>query len=602
MSNNPTFTHLTYKSAAVSVRATSDFASPRPRPRRLPFPRDNIQRSVTTLGATSHTRPTDQSHHSASPLPPRSPRQPKRLFRQLQEDVPRRTRSVHRFTPKTSLIRPPSKPKAKSATSAIATTSPLRQPPRTVYHATTASARAAELTKTIPANEAMLLESREGGERTEREGAELPVVPPRGTRREDDNDASGHSTDAESPASGRRGARIVVKRRLIRGTSVFRPATEAELEEFLQRERYREMVTCHAAAINFPPALANAKPLVYEDLMSSERELCAQCLNPFTTSKRPMIGRKGVRRVSSLLSKHLGLDTDTDHTLDISEMAALDECTAVALFLKEIRRCRRDMLSSMHDKAHERTMDRTVAVERGREVRRAAKERRYGKRDDSEKYSRLLSQRRSLSADDPALMRALIRQEHLLSSHVSNRKRKSVSQKCVLGEGAHNGGKYDIVDSNHDRERSCSEMALRSKGARNREETKDLGQSMGNIRGGQSGYSGGGYSKTVRIAENDQSQSGQKSSSGTDRGETGETEEEEEEGTNGVRILTAIEPVDPSLGPDEEDGARRGTSYHMGSEALGYAGSRRRHLTRGVNGGESNFLRRLRSLRWRTDE
>lgn len=598
MSNNPPFTHLTYKSAAVSVRATSDLASPRPRPRRLPFPRD-IQRSVTTLGATSHIRPTDQTHHSTSAISPRSPRQPKRLFRQIQDDVPHRTRSMHRFVPKASLTRAPLKPKAKSSVSAIAATPPPRQPSRTVYHATTASARAAELAKTIPANESILLQSREGGERTEREGAELPAVTPRGMRREDDNDTCAQSMGADSAASGKRGARIVVKRRLIRGTSVFRPATEAELEEFLQRERYREMVMCPTAAIDFPPALANTKPLAYGDLMDSERELCAQCLNPLTTSKRQMIGKRGVRRVSSLLSKHLGLDSDMDHTLDITEMAALDECTAVALFLKEIRRCRRDMLTSMHDKAYERTVDRTTALERKKEIRRVAKERRHGRRDESGKYSRLLLQRRSLSADDPVLMRALIRQEHLLS-HASNRKRKSVSQKCILEDGTDSGGKCDVADDNHDHERSCSEVAIRSGRTRNREE--NFGQSMGSIRRGENGNNGRGYSKTVTIAKNDQNRLEQKPDSGADKGESVETEEEEEDGANGVRILTAIEPVDPSLGPDEEDGARRGTSYHVGSGALGYAGSRRRYLTRGINGGESNFLRRLRSLRWRTDE
>lgn len=600
MSNNSPFTHLTYKSAAVSIRATSDLASPRPRPRRLPFPRDNVQRSVTTLGATSSTRLADQSQYSTSALPPRSPRQPKRLFRHIQEDLPHRTRSIHRFPPKPSVTRTLSKPNSKTPPSTNAPIPSLRHPPRTVYHATTASARAAELAKKKPTNESLLFEARQAGERTEREGAELPIVPLREGKRDDDPDNCARSEAADSAVSTRHGTRIVLKRRLIKGTSVFRPATEAELEEFLQRERYREMVMCHSAAIDFPPTLANTKPLAYEDLMNSDRELCAQCLNPLTSSKRQFIGRKGMRRVSSLLSKHLGLDGDVDYILDVAEMAALDECTAVALFLKEMRRCRRDMLASMQDKAMDRNVDRSMGIERKKDVRRTVKERKSGMREELGKYSRLISQRRSMSADDPALMRALIRQEHLLSSHASSRRRKSNSQKCVSDDGADNSGKCDVSRGKYDRGRSRSELLLRS--GEKQSEEKAFEQSIGNAGRDENVYNGRGHMKKVTIAENIQNDQGQKLESGTDRGRSGETEEEEEEGTNGVRILTAIEPVDPSLGPEEEDGTRRGTSYHVGSEALGYAGSRRRHLTRGISGGETGLLRRLRSLRWRTDD
>lgn len=446
----------------------------------------------------------------------------------------------------------------------------------------------------------MLGHTRQGGDRAEREGDELCSVPFRESKKEDEPDNSASSIAADSAISARRGARIVVKRRLIRGTSVFRPATEADLEELLQSERYREMVMCVEAAVDVPPMLPNARPLAYEDLMESETDLSAHCLNPIAGTKRQGMGWKGMRRVSSLLSRHLGSDVE-ERSLNISEMAAMDDCSAVAVFLKEIRKCRRDMLMSLQDKALERTNERGSSVEKRRDAKRLGREMRMVRREELEKFRKMMRQeRRSLSADDPVLMRALTEREHLLYSHSVNRRKKSALGKQVANEGKTRVDKeIDTFENDFNRERSHSELVLRVAS----EESDDkrwrrTKSSFGRTESSNRPVKG---TKTVRIAENVRTESGMKSDVETERGGTGETEDEDDGGGHGIRILTALEPMDPSMGLEEDD-ARRGTSYHTGSGTHGYAGSRRRLLTRGIQGGESSFLRRLRTLRRRTEE
>lgn len=446
----------------------------------------------------------------------------------------------------------------------------------------------------------MLGHTRQGRDRSEREGDELSSVPLREARKEDDPDTSARSIAAESALSARRGARIVVKRRLIRGTSVFRPATEADLEELLQSERYREMVMCLDAAVDVPPMLPNAKPLAYEDLMESERELCAHCLSPITAAKRQGMGRKGMRRVSSLLSRHLGSDSE-DRSLNISEMAAMDDCTAVAMFLKEIRKCRRDMLMSFQDKALDRTNERGSGGERKRDARKLGREIRMVRREEVEKFRRMMKQeRRSLSADDPLLMRALTERDHLLYSHSANRRKRSVQGKQLSNEGKIGfSNETDTFEHNFSRERSHSELVLRF--ANEDVEDKRWRRAKSSFGRTETGNRLAKGTKTVTILEQVRNESGMKPGSEPERGGTGETEDEDDGGADGVRILTALEPVDPSMALEEED-ARRGTSYHTGSGQRGYTGGRRRMLTRGIHGGESSFLRRLRTLRRRTEE
>lgn len=399
---------------------------------------------------------------------------------------------------------------------------------------------------------------------------------------------------------------------------MFRQATEEELEDLLQRERYREMVMVEKCGVDVPPVVPNAKPLSFDTLMESERELCAQCSNPSGVARR-QLSRRGVRRMSSLLTRHLGLDGDSEHVIDVAEMAAMDECAAVAMFLREIRKCRKEMLFQLQDKAFERAPDKGYVCGKKKDVKRVARERKHAK--DVEKYQKMMSQRRSLSADDPALMKALLRQEHLLSSHASNKKawrggglHKRVDDEAKLYD---EGGRIDGLE-NYDRERSQSELVLRF-GHKQSEMDDAWKRVLSSF--GRSQTTDGGEAKTVKTTrfaplpprppvhrDGEDAMRQHKADSGNAEGKIvrllTEGDDEDDYGANAMRILTAIEPVDPSLRLDEGN-ARRGTSYHMGTATHGFAGSRRRLLSRGPRGDgerDTGLLRRLKSFRRRADE
>lgn len=574
MTNTP-FAHLTYKSAAVSIRSSSDLASQQPRVTSRRYPFANVQRSATTLATT--TIPTD----STAGLPPRSTKHTKRLFRPI-DDTPRRTRSLH----KQSLTRSTSSAKQVSMLSNLPSRGGQQQG-RTVYHSTTASAKAKQMVN------------------GQWRDAELEHhLEQRGTNRAEfttlqSNPRLIEQIEKSPPTTqSKKYPKIVVKRRLIRGTSVFRPATEAELEEFLNRERYREMVRCDQASVNVPPLRKNEQKLAFEQLLDNETDPSVQSVTPINPRQRAgLIGRRGVRRVSSLLGRYIGESSDENHRyLDLSELAAMDECTAVAVFLKEIRTFRRDVMVMMQEKA-------ISDKDKDKKRRGGARDKRIGKREDVERVVRLMNERRSISADDPALMRALIRQEHLLAAQTRKRR---IGPKPYADEM---DNKKDSFHQHFELERSFSELALHV-GVKNRHDShrrralSTLGRGdrrgAGHGRGRAAALSRGLNSGS--IVEQTRSETiWPKSDSGTDKAATTETEDEEDVGGPDIRILTAIEPVDPTLGIDDDD-ARRGTSYHIGAGTTAATGNRRRVLVRGIPGGESGLLRRLRSLRRRTEE
>lgn len=488
-----------------------------------------------------------------------------------------------------------------------------------MYNATTASARAAALRQERDATSpsvAFLVQPRHSARDANlRDNPNLPNLP---SCRSSDRSAKTEDGSIRSAPEGRRGTRVVVRRRLIRGTSVFRQATEEELEDLLQRERYREMTLVDKCNVDIPPVVPNAKPLSFEDLLDNDRDLCAQCSNPISSPRRQP-PRRGVRRMSSLLTRHLGLDGESDNMIDVAEMASMDECAAVALFLRELRKCRKEMLFSLQDKAFERAPEKFYATGKKKDMKRGTRERKYAK--DLEKYQKMMSQRRSLSADDPILMRALLRQEHLLSSHATTLKAKrSGGVHKRVGEETKifdDGFKADFM-KNFDRERSQSELVLRF-GDKRMEIDGAWKRVISNF--GRAETTVEAVNKPAKLTrfaqlpprapahrEAELSSRQKTDSSGMERKvarlPTGD--DDDDYGANAMRILTAIEPVDPSLGL-EDSSARRGTSYHMGAAQAGTMRSRRRLLPRNFRGdgdADSNtgFLRRLKSFRLRGEE
>lgn len=460
-----------------------------------------------------------------------------------------------------------------------------------MYNATTASARAAALSSS-KGGVGFLVDARERHVRADSDFDDFAHVPPhrdtadrdRDQERDHDLDDPKTSDPASSTSDASRVTRIVVKRRVIRGSSVMRPATEADIDQFLQVERHREMVSCPATAINIPPLVTDARPMHFDDLYNADRETCSYCSSNLPAKKA--MSKRGVRRVSSLLSRHLGLDGDSEHTLDVSEMAAMDEYKAVALFLREIRRYRKEMFLSVQDRPFDRPTEKSTNYTKRKEAKKG-KERRYAR--DMERVQVIMSQRRSLSADDPALMRAILRQERLLSTHSAKRKGKVDRE---TSEGVTPVKSFDNVKDDYETqyalERSQSELVPKrtSKSVEGDEAWKRVVSRLGID----------GLTKSVR--QKTGLDDGRKSDRSVAKRLVTENEEDDDYTLNPLRILTAIEPVDPA-GAFEDSDARRGTSYHVGMDEPGVAGSRRRGLHRGIGGAEPGLLRRLRSFRRR---
>ena len=276
-----------------------------------------------------------------------------------------------------------------------------------------------------------------------------------------------------------------MKRRVIRASPVFRPATEEELDEFLQVEKLREMTSVPETEIDIPPTADH--PLL--DGFDMERHVCAVCAGQLP-AKRSM-PKRGMRRVSSLLSWGA---CEEDEVLRVSDMAAMDEYKAVALFLREIRRYRKEMFMTVQEKS-----DRP-------EKKRKDRKRRVQDDKDSKDL------KRSASADNPEIMRIVRRQERLIAN-----------------------AKKRMMDSER---RSRSEVVCMNEEEWNMEKSK--------------------------------------------------CEIEDDEECDSLRILTAIEPVDPTEALDDDD-LGRGDSFRQE-----FHHARRRGL-RMV--GEAGLLGRLRSFR-----
>lgn len=187
--------------------------------------------------------------------------------------------------------------------------------------------------------------------------------------------------------------RVVVKRRVIRGSSVLRHATEADIDAYLEADCHREMVRCDATSVNIVPSLPASTPeagflqheqqqqqaLQHQGALQCQTppELCATC-TPSYPAKRSMsggcaagvIGTRITWRVPQLLTtwglvgsggsctgygsnssssnnnNNSNKDLDS-HMIDIAPYAAMDEAKAISMFLKQVRMYRRDVMTSM---------------------------------------------------------------------------------------------------------------------------------------------------------------------------------------------------------------------------------------------------------------
>lgn len=397
-----------------------------------------------------------------------------------------------------------------------------------------------------------------------------------------------------------------MKRRVIRGSSVFRPATEDDIDEYLEVERHREMVSCPTTAVDIPPNSPDAR------LNRFNTTPCATHPDVYPTYRSPIpegakpSPRRAVRRMPSILTRRFARDGDNQppNVIDVSEMAAMDEYKAVAVFLREVRRCRKDMFFNLQDKPHDRFVDKAQSnspSSRRKDLRSSGPLARTAQI--------IATNHRSLSADDPDAMRVLSRHDRLYFSQSTSR---TDNIPAISGDPQYSHDTYgpafshslqraqsdglQHLDDNaapkiHDENERANRMridpytperAVRS----TLQMTTDLPRAFSPSRMERPQFLPpmGNLSPTPTATS-----SRKTSASACD---------EDDATRNPCRILTAIEPMDPSLGSDGAD-ARRGTSYHTGTDN-GRETSRLDFL-RPRPRGDAGLLKRLRSFRKRVD-
>lgn len=211
-----------------------------------------------------------------------------------------------------------------------------------------------------------------------------------------------------------------MKRRIIRGSSVLRPATEEDIDEYLLAEHRREMIICKNVCINIeppPPPPPSAKPPLPPSQQQPQQQqqlcdkpctvpsdLCALC-DPILPSKQTFPAKSPVnRRMASLLSRGFGTggmtggtgargehpiigsggggiswlmrargkDRDKDkewcgrQEMDMARLAAMDEYKAISVFLAHLRRYRNDMFSSLQATDDDSDADADAGADTGR--------------------------------------------------------------------------------------------------------------------------------------------------------------------------------------------------------------------------------------------
>ncbi|KAI0567553.1 serine/arginine repetitive matrix protein [Gracilaria domingensis] len=414
---------------------------------------------------------------------------------------------------------------------------------RHFYHATTASARAAELAAASHRPRApfaappTLRAQRAAGRHPM---AQLPLQsadkPPR---------PSSSSSSAAAPSHKR--VRVVLEKRLIRGSAVFRAPTEQDIDEYLRLESSRQMLTCASATVDLPPTHAAAP-------------LCARCARalPAANPSLPPLPP----RLASLLAKALPdkspLDVSSAHApLDMTQLAMLDEYTAVAMFLRRLRAQRSSMLFSVRAR-HVYPADKLSTVT----VRKPQP-----------------SQTRSLSADNPALM--LPSSPPILISTPAAAQDNSAS--CVpplLFENPR--ARSELLPSPP----SVSDTPSATPTSRHAPST------LTNF-------------SAPRMHSSSKSPPMEPRRRHTRHAPDEHDDDDTTTTTTAapLRILTAIEPVDPA-GALEHAQLCRGASYHVGATGLDLPLFRRRRRTSGADHGDNGFLnklQRLRSFRRRPD-
>lgn len=465
-----------------------------------------------------------------------------------------------------------------------------------------------------------------------------PVPPPESIH---DTDPSPLSQESVSESRGRaendrpvsrRSSRVVVKRRVIRGSSVFRAATEEDIDEFLQLERHREMVSCSSAAIDIPPI--PSQPPMSIDAMSGEDE---PWLSVPTAPAKKHLSKRGVRKMSNLLTRHLGLDTDgsaldrPNANLDLAELAAMDEYKAIAVFLREMRRFRKQTFLSTKEKITEdRCQGKHVPMSMPYARRKDA---RLFPHDKMGKYGRAyakyvpsLAPRRSWSADDPDTMQSRLWREgktHRINNDDNWLDLSTFACGNYQDFVDDDPGDTDTVGNTYTPRRSQSDILMASDNSvQTHVLNMDVGPASFKRRAGRlrpletvgdlpSAYAPPrefskeftpGVTDTANTMENVTPSASSTWNFGKHGAGDAFVDDDDDAGMDRLRILTSIEPMDPSICVSNFADAdpRRGTSYHAVTETA--RAHRRRGYRSGMALNDSGLLRRFRSFRRRMDD
>lgn len=329
--------------------------------------------------------------------------------------------------------------------------------------------------------------------------------------------------------------------------------------------------------------------------------------------------------MSTLLSRHLGFDADvtTDRcTLDLAELAAMDEYKAIAVFLRELRRHRKENLGSVKLKLDDRD-DRFPRISQGSTGNQRYKDLQiaiddFARKDaPSRKGYNPATPRRSLSADDSHVLRLRLRQENDVSRHGSahndwysntasaqgdkNFTRLRFGGPFTEGYSTRRSQSDILTASGNGVHTGVIEEGSKLKRRVNRLKPLGLAGDLPSLYAPPKdlsvGSSGAGHDD-VDLNSTAAAWTAGKASVAAFCGD-----DDEDVGADPLRILTSIEPMDPSVTITESvtgSDARRGTSYHTGAELS--RTQRRKGYRSGMASHDSSFLRRLRSFRRKVNE
>lgn len=179
--------------------------------------------------------------------------------------------------------------------------------------------------------------------------------------------------------SSRRSSRIVVSRRIVRASPTFRSATASDIDQLLQMETNRQLITYPSMSVDIPPTIS---PLQYY----------------------PISSQSDIGSIHKQLNEQGALPDRP--TIDLVQLAAMDDCNAVAAFLHEIRRHRKHAnLRPGNDTIYQQLRQRESegmldSIEVASAKRMSSQDRRMRVELD-ERFSR-----RSFSADDQVTLQS----------------------------------------------------------------------------------------------------------------------------------------------------------------------------------------------------